>query len=152
MKNSPLHFLLAFVVLTAGCALEELLPKPCGIGFPVLLAAVLGMGVRRSLGGAMLFAVAAGAAEDALSGLPMLASGSYFLAAAALAHGMKMRSNMMLLLYPLYQFWLALWLFDVQDNVFVRVLLAAPVGWMTAFAVEIAYTWIERKAALNEAG
>ena len=78
MGNSLLQFVFALGVLCLGGAAEDMLPKVAGVGFPVLLSAVLVMATRRPIVPAVLFAVAAGACEDALSSLPLMTSPSTF--------------------------------------------------------------------------
>ena len=85
MKSNVVQLVLALMALVLGGAAEELLPKVAGIGFPVLLAAALFFAVRRGTAEAVVFALAAGALEDALSALPPGTSPVFFLAAIALA-------------------------------------------------------------------
>ena len=54
------------------------------------------------------------------------------------------------LAYAGYQLWLAVWLGGV--NVFTRILLAFPLGLVTAFAVAGLMAWAIRKAAIDEFG
>ena len=67
-----------------GAGAEVLLPKVLGVGFPVLMTAVQFFAVRRPAVSVAMFAIAAGAMEDALSALPPVTSVSYFLGLAAL--------------------------------------------------------------------
>ena len=84
MKTEVVQFVFAALVLVFGGAAEELLPKVLGVGFPVLLSATLLVSARASAPAALLFALAAGALEDALCGLPA-ATGIGFFTLAALA-------------------------------------------------------------------
>ena len=52
--------------------------------------------------------------------------------------------------YAGYQLWLAVWLGGV--NVFTRILLAFPLGLVTAFAVTGLMAWAIRKGAIDELG
>lgn len=152
MSNSLLHLLLSVVTLVIGGALEELFPKVAGVGFPVLLAAVQFAAVRRPVLVAALFALAAGAVEDSLSSLPVMTSASYFLAVSLLTHVLDFPRAAILLTYPCYQLWLWLWMPMLRGNVFHRVLVAAPIGLLAVLAVAAALVWVERRAAVDEAG
>ena len=99
-----------------------------------------------------MFAIAAGALEDALSALPPATSVSYFLGLAALVRWAGMPRVATLLTYPAYQVWLFVWTSGLGGEVFGRVLLALPVGLVTAIAVGLVLGWIERKAAMDELG
>ena len=152
MRNSTLHLVYAVLALVLGAAAEELLPKPAGVGFPVLLAAVQFMAVRRVPVAMALFAIAAGAAEDAVSSLPLMTSVSYFLPVAVATRWAELPCGLMALSYPLYQFWLRLWGVGLADNVFDRLLVSVPVGLVTAFAVAAVLSWTERRVSLDAEG
>ena len=99
----------------------------------------------------MLFAVAAGAAEDALSGLPYALSVSYFAAVAGLMRGFKLSVGFAVPAYCLYQVWLWIWLGQsLVGGVFLRMLMALPVGVAVLAATHAALYWIDRKAAVDE--
>ena len=140
------------MALVFGGAFEEMLPKFLWVGFPVLLAAVQFFATHAGLKTALLFAVAAGAMEDAVSSLPVMTSASYFLFAAAFTRWAGLPRSAAAVTYPCYQLWLALWLADMGGSVFTRVLAAFPVGLATAFATDAAMSWVWRKAAVNERG
>ena len=72
MKSDFVQFVIALLVLAFGGAVEELAPKVLGVGVPVLLIASVFFATRRTPFVALLFALAAGAVEDSLSGLPGL--------------------------------------------------------------------------------
>ena len=148
MRSNFLSLVFAVVVLCIGAGVEEMLPKFLGVGVPALLAASLVMSVRRPVE-AVLFAIAAGAAEDAISSLPAMTSVSFFLMAAAVVRKAGLAS---LLMYPAYQAWLFVWTSSPGGGFFGRVLLALPVGIVTALAVGAALGWAERKAAVDEQG
>lgn len=141
-------FALPVLVLGAGC--EELLPKFFGLGVPVLLTSVLFLAARAGLPAAVLLAVAAGATEDALSALTPMTSVSYFLLAAAVVRWSGAPRGVAALAYAGYQLWLAVWVGGV--NVFSRILLALPIGLLTACAVAGVLAWAVRKAAIDELG
>ena len=145
-------FVFATVALVLGAGAETLLPKFLGVGFPVLLVSVQFMAARRSALTAVVFAVAAGAMEDALSALPAATSASFFLALAALVRWSGMPHAAMLVAYPAYQAWICMWTDRVGGGVFSRVLLALPVGVVTALAAGVVLVWAERKAAVDEKG
>ena len=140
------------MVLCLGASAEELLPKLLGVGFPVLLASVQVVAVRRPIAAAMLFAIAAGGAEDALSSLPPMTSVSFFLLAMAFARRTGLPCAAALLTYPAYQVWLSAWTGGVGGGVFGRILMALPVGAATAFAAGWVLRTAERRAALGEQG
>ena len=152
MANSATVLVLSVLALVLGAGAETLSPKFLGVGFPVLMAAVQFAAVRRSAAAAALFALAAGAMEDALSSLPAATSASYFLALAALVRWSGMPYAVALFAYPAYQAWLFVWTGGPGGGVFGHALLALPVGMATTLAVGIALGWAERKAAVDEEG
>ena len=150
MIGNVVQFVLAVLVLVSGAALEEMLPRVFGTGVPVLLAAVLFLSARQSGPSALAFAVVAGAVEDALSALPPMTSVSYFLAAALLLRRFGSAWFVPAVAYAGYQVWLSVWVVRIGGDIFNRVLLACPVGMVTAFAVHVALAWLYRKAAADE--
>ena len=128
------------------------MPKVLGVGFPVLLMAAQVAAVRWPLAAAMVFAVAAGGMEDALSSLPPMTSVSFFLLAMALVRRSDLPRAASLLTYPAYQVWLSAWTGGLGGGVFGRILVSLPVGIATAFAVGWAIRIAERRAALGEQG
>ena len=151
MKNSLTLTVLAAVAVVLGCAVEEMLPKIAGVGFPVLLSSVLASSPRRDWFSLAVFAVAAGGAEDAISSLPVMASPMYFLAAALLMRRWELPVGAIAVVYPLYQVWLALWPSGAEGPLSLRILVALPVGVVSAWAVGRICLWLERKAAVDEA-
>ena len=152
VKNRRLQIVLSLIVLVFGCALEELLPKFAGVGFPILLVAVQTVASRRPVAMSVLFALAAGAAEEAISGLPAMTAVSFTLAVAMLIRISALPRGAAALTYPLFQLWLYIWVPAMQGNVFSRILLALPIGLLTAFAVQAVLSWLEGKAAVDEQG
>ena len=152
MISDFVQIALSAIVLVLGASAEELLPKFFGVGFPVLLASVPFMALRRSKPEALAFAAAAGALEEALSGLPPLAGVSFFLSLAILARFSGLSGTLAALAFPVYQVWLSVWLVGIGGGVFGRVLLAFPVGFLTMLAVGAAVNWLCRKAAVDEQG
>ena len=150
MIGNVVQFVLAVLVLVSGAALEEMLPRVFGTGVPVLLAAVLFLSARQAGPSALAFAVVAGAVEDALSALPPMTSVSYFLAAALLLRRFGSAWFVPAVAYAGYQVWLSVWVVRIGGDIFNRVLLACPVGLVTAFAVHVALAWLYRKAAADE--
>lgn len=150
MKSEVVQFVLALLALVVGCAAEDLLPKVLGVGFPVLMSASVFIATRRRVPSAICFAIAAGAAEDALSGLPPATSASFFLAVAALAKWSEFPHGALVLAYPVYQGWLRLWGGAAVDSVYYRILIAVPFGMVTAFATWVVLAWAERRAAVDE--
>ena len=152
MANNVVVFVLSLAVLVLGAGAETLLPKMLGVGFPVLMTAVQFMAVRRPAVAMVLFAIAAGAMEDALCALPPATSASFFLALVAFVRWSGMPLAATLFTYPAYQAWLFVWTSSPGGGFFGRVLLALPVGIVTALAVGAALGWTERKAAVDEQG
>ena len=152
MRNNFLVLAFSLVVLCLGASAEELLPKLLGVGFPFLLASVQVVAVRGSLAAVMMFAVAAGGIEDALSSLPPMTSVSFFLIAMAFARRADLPLAASLLTYPAYQVWLSAWTGGLGGGVFGRILVSLPVGMVTAIAVWWVIRIAERRAALAEQG
>lgn len=152
VSSSLIRFVFALLTFVLGAAAEELLPKALGVGFPILLAATVFFAPRKHLALPVLFALAAGGAEDALSSLPYLTSASYFLLAAAVIHLTGLPYVLAPFVYPVYQLWLCLWAPDLSGSVFTRFLLAFPIGLLTLAAVASALNHLSRKAAIDEEG
>ena len=152
MANSVIVLVLSVLSLVLGAGAETLLPKVLGVGFPVLLASVQFVAMRRPAATAVLFALAAGAMEDSLSSLPALTSASYFLALAVLVRWSKMPYAAALFAYPVYQMWLFVWTGRSGGGVFGHILLALPLGVVTTLAAEMVLGWAERRAAVDEEG
>ena len=142
----------AVFVLVFGAAAEELLPKFFGVGFPVLLVSVPFLIARCTKAEGLAFAVAAGAMEEALSSLPPMSGVSFFLAVAVFVRRFGYPVMSSGFAYPVYQVWLSVWCARIGGGVFGRILLAFPIGCLTAAAVGAAVDWLCRKAALNEQG
>ena len=153
MRTSLLQLLFWLLVLVVGAGLEDLLPKFLGVGFPILLVAAQ-VASREDLPTAVtvIVALAAGALEDALSSLPMMASASYFLLMAVLVRGFGCSRTATALTYPGYQLWLSLWMSGLGGGIFGRLLLSAPIGLLTASAVGVTVAWLGGKAAIYEQG
>lgn len=153
MKSSALvQYVFALVTLVAAAACEELFPKVLDVGFPVLLAGAFYFGMRAPRTLFILFALAAGGAEDALSSLPFLTSASFFLTLAALVRLTQLPYVIAPLAFPAYQLWLCIWTTDLSGSVFSRVFLSIPLGALTIAAVAYLLSAIERKAAIDEEG
>lgn len=150
MNNNLVHLVLGLLVVTVLGAAEELAPKVLGVGFPFLLAAVQYAAARRPVPAFVVFALAAGAFEDALSDLPPMTSVSFFLATAALVHWCDLPRTAILLTFPIYQLWLAVWLPSLGGGIFSRILLSVPFGLVTALVTTALLALVERKAALDE--
>ena len=148
MKTEIVQIVSAALVLVFGGAAEELLPKVLGVGFPVLLSAALLVSIRRPALPALVFAVAAGALEDALCGLPAATGVGFFTLAAVACRVPILQLRALGLGYPLFQAWL--WLPALNGSVFTRLLLSLPIGALTAGATGLALAWLERKAVLDE--
>ena len=153
MISELTRLVLMVFVLVLGAAAEELLPKCMNVGFPVLLAVVLPLVARCARGEGLAFAAAAGAMEESLSSLPLMSGVSFFLVVAVLVQRLGVSGGAVSgLVYSVYQIWLAVWFGSIGGGVFGRILLAFPIGLLTAFPVGAATGWLCRKAALNEQG
>lgn len=153
MKDSLLQLVFWFLVLLFGAGCEELLPKFLGVGFPVLLVAVqLAACGRMAVEQTVVVAVAAGALEDALSGLPPMTTVSYHVLVVLFVRGFGFPRAAAALTYPCYQLWLSLWAGDLGGGIFARLLLSLPIGLLTAAVVGIAVAWLSGKAAVDEQG
>ena len=152
MISDVIQFVVFLLILVPGVAAEEMLPKVLGVGFPILLTSVQFVSLRLPLPPSVLFAVAAGAAEDAVCSLPPMTSGSFFLLAALLARWSRLPWLTAVLVAAGYQAWLAVWMVGLGGGVFVRILVALPIGLVTALSVHAALSWTWRKAAIDERG
>lgn len=150
MTSDLVQFVVAVLAIVLGAAFEELLPKAMGVGFPILLAAVAFMAFRRGLTAGVLFALAAGAMEEAISSLPPMTCGSYFVLTALLAHWLRLPLLTVVAGAVGLQVWLAVWTAGLGGGVFVRILVALPVGLAAAVAVGAALSWAWGKAAVDE--
>ena len=140
---------MSLATLVLGAALEEMLPKWLGVGFPVLLALAILNGIRGSLPVAVIYAIAAAGFEDSLSSLPYMTSVLFFLGAAALARWTRLGWLTMLVAFPAYQLRRAVWIPGFATGaLFVRFVLSIPMGVMTSFATGLAFLWLERRAVV----
>ena len=136
------------LVLGAGC--EELLPKMLGVGFPILLMVVVFLSVRFGLLLTVFLAIAAGAMEDAVSSLTPMTSVSFFLIVSVLVRRFGLPYLASMLVFPCYQLWLSVWMGGL--NVFTRILVAIPLGSLTALVVSTVLAQAIEKAAIHERG
>ncbi len=150
VKTDAVHLVFAILVLVFGGALEELLPKFLGVGFPILLMSVLFLSPRRTTLVAVLFAMAAGGVEDAISSLPLATSVSFFVVLAILIRSFHFSYAAMLVMHPVYQIWLWLWRPGSEGGIFGRFLVSLLTGPLTAVFVVLVLAWLERRAALDE--
>ena len=65
VKNEVIQLVIALMALCIGGAAEELLPKIAGVGFPFLMASSVFMAMSLHTSATVMFAVAAGAIEEA---------------------------------------------------------------------------------------
>ncbi|MBP5286042.1 MAG: hypothetical protein ILO34_08065 [Kiritimatiellae bacterium] len=150
MKSDAARLALVVMVLAVFGALEELLPKFAGVGFPLLLSVAMVAAARWNVASWAVTAIAAGAAEDALASLPPAASATFFLASAALVHWGEMRRLLFVLVYPAYLLWLCAWSRNHAGNLFGSLLLAAPIGALTVAAVGCFVSFAARRAGIDE--
>ena len=152
MANEIAQLTLSLLVLVLGAGFEESAPKFFGVGFPVLLCAVMFFASRRSVSRAVVFAIAAGAVEDAISGLPAMTSVSFFLIVALLARWSGFPRFMAVFAFCGYQMWLWAWVGGLHGGVFARMLVSLPIGAATAVAMYAVLMWVTGKAAIDEQG
>ncbi len=150
MKSDVVQFVFALLALVFGGAAEELAPKFLGVGFPFLLMASVFLASRRTVLSAVLFAVAAGSFEDALSGLPFATSICFFTMTALVARTAHAAYAVMGLAHPVYQIWLWLWRPETEGGVFGGLLVSVLTGPVAALAAVLFLTWLERRAAIGE--
>ncbi len=150
MKSDWVQLVFAILVLVIGGAIEELLPHVLGAGFPILLMATIFLAARRPTFAAILFAIAAGGMEDALSNLPIATSVSFFVLLALALRTESLSYAAMLIAYPIYQLWLWLWQPGSDGGIFGRFLISIVTGPFTAACVVFVLAWLERRAALDE--
>ena len=150
VKNKTLKIVFYMMTLVAGCAIEELAPRFCGVGFPVLMFMTFSLALEKPIYEYAIFAVAAGGMEEAISALPIFTGAGFFLVAAALTRLSKFPLVSALLAYPMYQLYLSIWSAGDVGGFFLPTLIALPVGLVTAFAVDKVMTLSERMIALEE--
>lgn len=151
MKKDIVQLAYAIFVLVLSCAAEELLPAVMGVGVPALLSAAIYFAMNRAPVVGLLFALAAGAAEDSLSSLPLAASVSCFVVACALLRGFKLHFAFAVFAYPLYQLWIWAWLGSaMQGRILFRILASFPVGVVALAIVWLLLRWLDGKAAVDE--
>ncbi len=149
MKNDLVQFAAFLLVLIVGAAAEDLLPHFLGVGFPLLLAALLVLAPRLKPMNLIAFAIAAGAMEDALAVLPPSTSISFFLAAAAVSRASLFPRATAVFAYGAYQFWMSVWVRSSEGSLALRMLLAVPIGILTLMVVEALLKALERRAAIE---
>jgi len=150
VQGNALQLLFDVLVLVTSLALEELTPKFGGIGLPLLLVASATLASRRSLIMAVLFGLAAGGAEDAVSALPVMLSTSYFLGISLWARYRQLPRVSWILMYPGYQLWLGLWTSGIGGSIFSRLLMALVLGVPVLLALPAVVRFLERKAGVDE--
>ena len=150
MKSECAYLMFAIVALVLCGAAEEMFPKPLGVGFPFLFCATVWFAVRAASTAAFVFALAAGTAEDALAGLPFVMSASYFVLAVFATRFFRLPGIFASFFYFGYQFWLWLWVPDLQGSLFMRGLLALPVGAGVAFCLSVLLDACLRGGGLDE--
>ena len=133
-----------FLALVMGAGCEELLPKFFGVGFPMLLTVVVFLSARFGLLMTVFLAIAAGALEDAVSSLTPMTSVSFFLIVSVLVRRFGLPHLAAALVFPCYQLWLSVWMGGL--NVFTRILVAIPIGSLTALVVSAVFTHALGKA------
>ena len=151
MKSEFIKVLVGLIAIIVGGAAEEMLPKAADVGVPLLMASSVFMAMKLQVQATVMFAIAAGAVEDALSGLPPATSSSFFLAVAALARWSEFPRGALVLAYPLYQWWLWVWTGGAYGVLFNRLLIALPLGLVSAVIAWAIFAWVERGAAVDEA-
>ena len=134
-----------------GAVAEELLPKFCGVGFPVLLSVLPTVALRSPVALPILFSFVAGTMEDALGSLPLLTSASFYLLVIVFIRWVRLPFLSVFFAFPFYQIWLFIWVSGLQGNVFTRLLLAFPIGALTMAVVTVMLQYVERIVGADEA-
>jgi hypothetical protein len=151
VKKDIVQLIFSILVLVLSCAAEELLPSVSVVGVPVLLSVAMYSALNRTPIVGLLFALAAGAAEDSLGSLPVASSVSFFVLVCAILRGFKLPLVVGSLAFPLYQFWVWVWLGSaMQGGILLRMLISIPVGVVTLLLVWLLLHWFDGKAAINE--
>lgn len=150
MRNNVVRLIFVVISLVVGLAMEETSPKILFVGFPVLLATVVFFASKRSITIAVFFAFCAGFAEDSASNLPFFMSASFFLLTAMAVKVTKLPYVVAPIAYPLYQLWLGVWTVDSNGSIFSRVLIAIPIGCVTAAVTAWVLDSLYRKAGFDE--
>ena len=150
MKYAAVHFAIALTSLSVCGAIEELAPKWGGTGFPALLASAAYFAAKRRTAPALLYALAAGAAEDALSSLPFATGASFFAAAALCVRASRVNPILWFPLWVVFQGWLWIWLGGAAGNIFTRMLAAIPLSLAAFAATAFALARLDRKAGADE--
>lgn len=111
MKSDLTVFFFSFFTLTAVAALEDVLPRFCGVVPPLVMASSIIFSSRRffSWSVTLLFAAAAGAIEDALCAFPPATSASFFVFASFVVRRLRLSMPLATLSFPLYIVWLWMW-------------------------------------------
>ena len=152
VRSDLLRFVFAAISLVLGAGAEELLPKIVGVGVPILLVVLHFHALRSPIALTVIFAIAAGALEDALSSLPPMTSVSYFLMVAFVARWTGAPPGAASVTYAFYQIWLAIWLAGMGGGIFSRVFIALPMGAMAGGLIGWMLDTAMRKAAIDEQG
>jgi len=150
MKREIIILTASVLTLVFGCALEELLPKFAGVGFPVLLMSSIYLASKRNMAASLMFAVAAGAAEDSLCALPFATSAAFFAVSAVFVQFTELKWSTFACAFPAYQLWLGMCIESQNGSIFGRFLTSIPVGLVTAGFVWCILGWVELKGAMDE--
>lgn len=147
--SSIVFAVLALIVCGAA---EELLPKIASTGFPFLLCAALWNAVSCKKADGIVFAIAAGAAEDALCLLPTPTAATYFPLAAVVCMRMDVSLPFPAIAaaaWGTFQLWLWIWLGDIMGGaVHLRFAVALPMATAAAIATEFLAVLGVKKAGL----
>lgn len=152
MRNSLLRFSFFAVLLVVGAAAEDMLPRIGGVGVPVLLSLSLAVAHRGTWAEVVIFAVAAGAMADALASMPPAASASCFLAFSWFVRRTGSFHAVAAFAYPAYLLWLWAWTGSTGGEIFWRIAVATPLGFVATLLVGAVCEAAKRGAALDEAG
>jgi len=150
VRSDILQFVFCLIALVVGGAAEELLPKFCGVGVPVLMALSACVAVRTTVPTLLFFSLAAGAFEDALSSLPLMMSPCFFLAVAVLAYKTRHAKTVLVMSYLAYQAWIKFLVPWLADSLGTRLLAAFLIAPVAGLVVDFLLAWTERKAAFGE--
>lgn len=152
VRRSLIRFSFFAVLLVIGASAEDILPRVCGVGVPVLLCLSLAVARRGTWAESAIFAVAAGAMADAIGSLPMAASASCFLTLAWLVRRADAFCVVAAFAYPAYLLWLWAWTGSTGGEIFWRTAMAMPLGLASALLVGAVCDAAGKGAAIDEAG
>ncbi|MBO5642877.1 MAG: hypothetical protein J6S51_02585 [Kiritimatiellae bacterium] len=151
MKSDFTVFFFSFFTLTAAAALEDLLPRFCGVVPPLVMASSIIFSSRKffSWSVTLLFAAAAGAIEDSLCAFPPATSASFFVLASFVVRRLRLSMTLATLAFPLYIVWLWMWALVPSSVGLIGFFVFSILGFVTNFALEKIIGFAAKKAGVT---